>query len=111
MRALIHLFAVPFSIRFSAALMAVALLAAGCAPARPLNAISAGALAARLANERCQRLYGAHPFAPEDFEAVRIQGGWQWGTATGGKVDGYEVEVSFDDRGGTRRVGIRIPPD
>ncbi len=100
-----------FSIRLSVCVTALAFLAAGCAPARPMNAVSAGALAARLANERCQRLYGAHPFAPDDFEAVRTQGGWKWGTATAGKVDGYEVEVSFDDRGGARKVGVRIPPE
>jgi hypothetical protein len=95
-----------------AALMAAAaLLAAGCAVVHPLNSVSAGTLAARLANERCQRSYGARPFAPEDFEAVRESDAWHWGTATGGKVDGYEVEVSFDDRGGHRKVDVRIPPE
>jgi hypothetical protein len=88
-----------------------ALLASGCAAVRPLSSVSAGTLAARLANERCQRIYGARPFAPEDFEAVQDGGNWHWGTATGGKVDGYEVEVSFDDRGGHRQVQVRIPPE
>lgn len=87
------------------------LLAAGCAAGRPLNQVSAGALAARLANERCQRVYGARPFAPDDFEAVRGTDGWRWGTPGGGKIDGYEVEVSFDERGGSRRVDVRIPPE
>jgi hypothetical protein len=102
----------PFSRRLPAAtLLAGALLAAGCAAGRPLNSVSAGTLAARLANERCQRVYGARPFAPEDFEAVREPDGWHWGTATGGKIDGYEVEVRFDAGGGNRNVEVRIPPE
>jgi hypothetical protein len=103
----------PFSRSHAAvALLAgAALLADGCAAGRPLNPVSAGTLAARLANERCQRVYGARPFAPDDFEAVREKDGWQWGTATGGKVDGYEVKVSFDERGGKRNVEVRIPPE
>ena len=95
----------------AALLAGTALLAAGCAAGRPLTPVSAGALAARLANERCQRVYGARPFAPDDFEAVRGTAGWRWGTSDGGKIDGYEVEVSFDERGGSRKVEVRIPPE
>jgi hypothetical protein len=103
----------PLSRPFLAAFLlgGAALLAEGCAGASRLNPVSAGALAARLANESCQRAYGARPFAPDDFEAVREAGVWHWGTATGGKIDGFEVDVSFDDRGGRRKVAVRIPPE
>jgi hypothetical protein len=86
-------------------------MAAGCASAHPLNSVSAGTLAARLANESCQQRYGARPFAADDFEAVREPDGWHWGTATGGKVDGYEVEVVFDEGGRHRKVDVRIPAE
>lgn len=97
--------------RLGHALFAAAFLAAGCAAPRPLTPVSAGALAARLANDRCQKLYGARPFAPEDFEAVRNSDRWRWGTENGEKVDGYEVDVTFDARGGSPQVKVAIPPE
>jgi hypothetical protein len=82
-----------------------------CAHHPPLSPVSAGALAADLANKRCQKAYGKRPFRPDDFEAILDQGRWHWGTQDGGKVDGFEVEVSFDREGGGKRVLVRIPEE
>jgi hypothetical protein len=82
-----------------------------CAAPRPLSPVSAGTLAARLANDRCQKQFGKRPFAPDDFEAVLDDGRWHWGTPGGGKVDGFEVDVSFDRGGRAKRVDVRIPPE
>jgi hypothetical protein len=90
---------------------AVLFLSGGCASNRPLSPVSAGTLAASLANERCQKTYGARPFHPEDFEAVMDNGRWRWGTPDGGKVDGYEVEISFDRTGRSKNVMVRIPEE
>ena len=95
----------------SAAAFSAALLLGACASSRPLTPVSAGTLAADLANARCQSEFGARPFHPEDFEARLKDGRWQWGTPDGGKVDGYEVEVSFDADGASRQVEVRIPPE
>jgi hypothetical protein len=94
----------------AAALIAAGLLAA-CAASRTLTPASASDLAAKLANERCQSEFGARPFHAQDFE-IRLEAGrWHWGTTDGEKVDGYEVEVSFDPEGASRAVAVRIPPE
>jgi hypothetical protein len=97
---------------FPALLLLLPLLLSACAGNRgPLTPVSAGTLAARLANERCEKKFGKRPFAPEDFEALLDQGRWHWGTADGGKVDGYEVEVTFDRTGGKRKVVVAVPEE
>ena len=91
---------------------ALLFLLSACAGTRePLTPVSAGTLAARLANERCEKNFGKRPFAPDDFEALLDQGRWHWGTADGGKVDGYEVEVTFDQAGGKRKVAVTVPEE
>lgn len=92
-------------------LFAAALLVSACAAPRPLTPVSAGVLAARLANDRCQKTYGARPFAPEDFEAVLERDRWHWGSADGDRIDGYDVDVSFNARGGGARVNVSLPPE
>ncbi len=87
------------------------LLLSACAAPRPLTQVSAGTLAARLANDRCRAAYGKTPFHPEDFEASLDGDRWHWGTPGGGKVDGFEVDVTFDARGRSRQVDVRIPPE
>jgi hypothetical protein len=82
-----------------------------CAPRPPLSPVSAGTLAARLANDRCQKSFGNRPFSATDFEALLDDGRWHWGTANGGKVDGYEVEVSFDRTGGKKKVVVKVPEE
>jgi hypothetical protein len=91
---------------------AVLFLLSACAGTRePLTPVSAGTLAARLANDRCEKNFGKRPFAPDDFEALLDQGRWHWGTADGGKVDGYEVEVTFNQGGGKRKVAVTVPEE
>jgi hypothetical protein len=82
-----------------------------CAPHPPLSPVSAGTLAARLANDRCQKSFGSRPFSETDFEAMLDDGRWHWGTIDGGKVDGYEVEVSFDRTGGKKKVVVKVPEE
>lgn len=94
-----------------AAIAAASILFAACAAPRPMTAVSAGTLAARLANDRCQKAYGKRPFAADDFEAVLQDKRWHWGTDEGGKVDGFEVEVTFDAGGRRPSVDVHIPPE
>lgn len=82
-----------------------------CAPHPSLSPVSAGTLAARLANDRCQKSFGNRPFSPTDFEALLDDGRWHWGTTDGGKIDGYEVEVSFDRTGGKKKVVVKVPEE
>jgi hypothetical protein len=84
---------------------------AACAPHRPLSPVSAGTLAASLANDRCQKSFGSRPFAATDFEALLDDGRWHWGTRDGGKIDGYEVDVSFDRTGGAPDVVVKVPEE
>lgn len=96
---------------FPALLFLLTLLGACAGTRHPLTPVSAGTLAARLANERCEKEFGKRPFAPEDFEALLDEGRWHWGTADGGKVDGYEVEVSFDRAGRKKKVSVTVPEE
>ncbi|MDB5051083.1 MAG: hypothetical protein JWO30_4154 [Fibrobacteres bacterium] len=90
---------------------AILLFLCACAPHPSLSPVSAGTLAADLANDRCQKVYGKRPFRPDDFEALLDRGRWHWGTIDGGKVDGFEVEISFDRAGGSKQVMVRIPEE
>ena len=90
---------------------AAACLLGACAAHAPLTPVSAGVLAARLANDRCADAYGQRPFHAEDFEADLENGRWHWGTPGGDKVDGFETEISFDREGRARQVMVRIPPE
>jgi hypothetical protein len=53
-----------------AILLALTLLGACAGTRHPLTPVSAGTLAARLANERCEKEFGKRPFAPDDFGAL-----------------------------------------
>jgi hypothetical protein len=78
-----------------------------CAYHPPLSQYSAATLAAKLANERCSREFGEHPFKAEDFDATLNEGRWEWGTGNGSPVDGYEVEVSFAPDGNASQIVLR----
>ncbi len=81
----------------------------GCASQSTLTPVSAAYLASQIANEQCAKQYGETPFTPDDFEAAFINGRWEWGTKNGGKVNGYEVEVSFLGGGGKKVVLVQGP--
>jgi hypothetical protein len=82
-----------------------------CASRSALTPVSAGTLAASLANDRCQKSFGNRPFSAYDFEALLDDGRWHWGTTDGGKVDGYEVDVSFDRTGRKKKVVVKVPEE
>lgn len=84
----------------------VLLLLAACAAPPRHTPHSAGALAARLANDRCQERYGARPFAPSDFAAEWQGGRWRWGGEDAQPVDGYSATVSFAPDGSAREVDV-----
>lgn len=67
---------------------------------------SAGERAARLANDRCQQVYGARPFAADDYEAEFIGNRWTWGGEGSQPVDGFSAAVSFDADGGRPQVVV-----
>jgi hypothetical protein len=101
----------PLPSGFLRSFFAGALIFSACAAPSPLGPVAAGNLAARLANDRSQKLFGTRPFAPEDFEAVLERNRWHWGTASAERINGYDVDVSFNPKGGSPRVEISLPPE
>ena len=92
---------------FFALLLSASIYLAACASPARLTPYSAGELAARLANEKCQASYGARPFMGEDFEAVMGEDGrWEWGGEERRGVDGFSVSVSFEPDGSRKQVVV-----
>ncbi len=95
-----------FARGFSSLALAAAFFFAACGGQTPLTQVSAGNLAAQLANETCSQKFGAQPFRADDFEARAEGNQWYWGSRDGGAVDGYGVHVRFDKDGGHRQVQL-----
>ncbi|MEX2121210.1 MAG: hypothetical protein WD847_16575 [Pirellulales bacterium] len=76
-------------------------------PVRPTpDQRAAAALAARLANERCDELWGERPFSPDTYVARFHNGRWHWGEYDPAGVHGYSAEVSFGPSGKRSKVQI-----
>ena len=76
-----------------------------------LTVYDATILAARLANDECERLYGKRPFYPNLYPAELEGTTWHWGRLDPGGVDGFSAKVSFTLDGSYPKVEIYYSTD
>jgi hypothetical protein len=63
-------------------------------------------LAATMANNECERLYGTRPFTPARYPVVLDNHTWRWGCREHVVGDGFSAEVQFDLLGQHRSVRV-----
>ena len=79
--------------------------------ASKLTVSEAAELAARLANEECQRLYNRRPFAPGQYPARLTVDGYRWGRLDVGAPGGLSAVVLFAPDGGNPKVEVYYSTD
>lgn len=90
------------SLTLALALLGFLLPGAGVAESDEQKRLSpkrAAALAARLANEECERMYDRRPFAPTTYPVRFEEDRFEWGRVDPGGEDGFSAAVSFDRDG------------
>ncbi len=76
-----------------------------------LSPSEAAQLAARLANEECQRLFKRRPFEPSQHPAVLEGGEYRWGGLDQGGPGGYSALVTFRQDGSQAKVEVYFSTD
>ena len=76
-----------------------------------LSAIEAAELAARLANDECERLYQKRPFTPDQHAAVLKDGVYRWGRLDVGGRGGFSAVVTFRADGSQPHVEVYFSTD
>jgi hypothetical protein len=76
-----------------------------------LSAEQAATLAAKLANDECERLYKRRPFVPEQYEAGFAEGLYHWGHLDVGAPAGLSAEVWFKPDGSDPHVNVWFSTD
>ena len=71
----------------------------------------AAELSSKLANEKCQKVFGISPFTPESYSARLLGSRWQWGKIGPPGIRGYSAEVGFDADGSDRNVRVVLHTD
>ncbi len=71
----------------------------------------AAQLAARLANDECERLYRSRPFKAEQHAAVWKDGEYRWGGLDEGAPMGLSALVTFQANGTEPRVEVYFSTD
>lgn len=66
----------------------------------------AAEFAARLANERCQHVFGASPFTPESYSATLEDSRWHWGKIEPPGINGFSAEIEFNTDSSERYVRV-----
>lgn len=79
---------------------------------RVLSAQDAAELAARLANEQCERQFqGRRPFSPTQHSAILQDGLYHWGELDVGGVGGFSAVVTFRQDGSEPHVEVYFSSD
>ena len=78
---------------------------------RALSADDAARLAARLANDGCERQYRTRPFSPEQHSAVLQDGLYRWGGLDVGGPRGFSALVTFHEDGTEPHVEVYFSSD
>ena len=78
---------------------------------RVLSADEAAQLAAKLANDQCDRLYQKCPFSAAQHSAVRQKGMYQWGGLDVGGPGGFSALVTFRPDGSQPHVEVYFSTD
>jgi hypothetical protein len=97
----------------------IAFLVCGCAlmgehdenQIRKLRKRQAAELAAKLANDECERLYNQRPFESEDHIPKFYDGCWRWGRLDPVGYYGLSSEVHFDADGSNPEVTVYFSSD
>jgi hypothetical protein len=71
-----------------------------------LPAEAAASLAAVLANDECERIFGKRPFTSDMYPVRYAAGRYGWGFHNPASRTGYSAEVSFDRDGNDRAVQV-----
>jgi hypothetical protein len=78
---------------------------------RVLSSKGASELAARLANEQCERLYRKRPFSADQHAAVLQDGLYHWGGLDVGGVGGFSALVTFRQDGSEPHIEVYYSND
>jgi hypothetical protein len=78
---------------------------------RDLSAEEAAQLAAKLANDHCERQYRKRPFAAEQHSAVLEDGIYRWGGLDVGGPGGLSALVTFQRDGSEPHVEVYFSSD
>jgi len=84
---------------------------AGGSTQRILSDVEAAALAARLANDQCERQYRKRPFRAEQHAAVLEEGIFRWGGLEVGAPGGLSARVTFRQDGSHPNVDLYYSND
>jgi hypothetical protein len=79
--------------------------------ARSLSPTAAAELAAKLANEECERLYNKRPFMATQYAAVLEDDLYHWGRLDPGGPSGLSAEVTFRKNGSQPDVQVYFSTD
>ena len=80
-------------------------------PRQTLTPIRAAILAARLANDECERRHKKRPFTPEQYAAVLEGDVYRWGRLDEGGRDGLSALVTFAPDGSNPKVEVYFSTD
>jgi len=89
-----------------AAITGMVILESGCSHAPALSPDAAAQLAAKLANEQCDRLYQQRPFSASQHSAVLRNGIYKWGGFDPTGPGGFSALVSFRADGSAPHVEV-----
>ena len=78
---------------------------------RALSQEDASLLAARLANDLCERQYRRRPFQPGQYPAVLQEGVYHWGNLDVGGHAGFSASVTFLENGNEPHVEVYFSSD
>jgi hypothetical protein len=80
-------------------------------PVRVLSSNDAALLAAKLANDECERLYKRRPFTASQYRAVLRDAEYGWGGLDVGGPGGYSARVTFAQDGSRPKVEVYFSED
>ncbi|MGO8700408.1 MAG: hypothetical protein ACLQVY_22185 [Limisphaerales bacterium] len=76
-----------------------------------ISPTEAASLAAKLANDECERLYKRRPFGAHQHRAVLQNGEYYWGGLNEGAPGGYSALVAFARDGSHPKVEVYFSTD
>jgi hypothetical protein len=80
-------------------------------PTGRFSAEQAADLAAKLANDECERRYERRPFSPSDYPVEFVGDRFTWGRLDPAGEGGFSAEVSFGPSGGDGEVKCYFSSD
>jgi hypothetical protein len=83
----------------------------GAVHAKNVDSTQAKILASDLANSKCDSLFQARPFHPDDYKAEFKDGFWVWGKTDPSGKNGYSAEVRFKKNGKNPWVKVTLTND